>query len=91
MRHCKWEEKERNEQIVLRVINGEQLNEVARAYGVSTPRIENVVCHVIRQKINEERAQYMSAKRLAEEYGERLKQLLLRNQINLVVEEPVVK
>ncbi len=91
MRHCKWEEKERNEQIVLRVIDGEQLNEVARAYGVSTPRIENVVCHVIRQKINEERAQYMSAKRLTEEYGERLKQLLLRNQINSVVEEPVVK
>ncbi len=91
MRHCKWEEKERNQQIVLRVIDGEQLNEVAKAYRVSTPRIEKVVCHVIRQKIDEERAQYMSAKRLVEEYGERLKQLLLRNQINPTVEEPVIK
>ncbi len=69
----------RNCGIVLEVIKGEKLCDVANRLNLDSRRIGQIICHTARELMpGEDRLNYLTAKQIAQEYSARLEQLALR-------------
>jgi transposase len=67
---------ERNLNVVKFALRNEKLRDAAKEFDVSPQMIEKIVKLVVRKKIPDERAQYLTAKTALEEYHDRLIEIL---------------
>lgn len=64
---------ERNLKIVIALVNGDKIKDVAKSVNLTSPRAEAITKTVLQRIIKDDHVKYLTAKQAVEEYREQLK------------------